>query len=314
MRVFVAGATGAVGGPLIRMLVEARHDVVGTTSTPGNRDAIAQSGATPVVMDGLDRESVRAAVLDSKPDVIIHQLTALKAMTGNMRKFDAEFAVTSRLRTEGTDSLLAAARESGAKRFIAQSFTGWTNPRTASGLATEVEPLDPHPTKHSRNTLAAIAYLEKVVPAASDLTGIVLRYGFLYGPGSGLGRDGDMSAMIRKRKFPIVGDGGGVWPMLHVDDAALAAVRAIEHGDAGLYNVVDDEPAPVREWLPALAAELDAKPPMRLPRWLGRVAAGEHAVSMMTSIRGSSNAKAKRELGWQPAYPSWRDGFRAGFD
>ncbi|MDN5851921.1 MAG: NAD(P)-dependent oxidoreductase [Actinomycetia bacterium] len=312
MRVFVAGATGAVGRPLVRMLADTGHDVVGTTSTPANRDVITELGATAVVMDGLDPASVRTAVLESNPDVVIHQLTALKTMTGNMRKFDAEFAVTSRLRTEGTDSLLAAARESGAKRFIAQSFTGWTNPRTGSDLATEEEPLDPHPTKHSSNTLAAIAHLEKVVPAAEGMTGLVLRYGFLYGPGSGLSRDGDIAAMIAKGRFPVVGGGGGAWPLVHVDDAALAAVRAVEHGDAGLYNVVDDDPAFVREWLPALAAEFGAKPPMRLPRWLGRLVAGEHAVSMMTSIRGSSNAKAKRELGWEPTYPSWRDGFRTG--
>lgn len=312
MRVFVAGATGAVGRPLVRMLADTGHDVVGTTSTPANRDVITELGATAVVMDGLDPASVRTAVLESNPDVVIHQLTALKTMTGNMRKFDAEFAVTNRLRTEGTDSLLAAARESGAKRFIAQSFTGWTNPRTGSDLATEEEPLDPHPTKHSSNTLAAIAHLEKVVPAAEGMTGLVLRYGFLYGPGSGLSRDGDIAAMIAKGRFPVVGGGGGAWPLVHVDDAALAAVRAVEHGDAGLYNVVDDDPAFVREWLPALAAEFGAKPPMRLPRWLGRLVAGEHAVSMMTSIRGSSNAKAKRELGWEPTYPSWRDGFRTG--
>lgn len=312
MRVFVAGATGAVGRPLTRMLVDAGHDVVGTTSSAGKQDAITGLGATPVVMDGLDPASVRTAVLDSRPDVVIHQLTALSAMTGNMRKFDADFAVTNRLRTETTDSLLAAARESGAKRFIAQSFTGWTNPRNGGGIATEDEPLDPHPTKHSRETLAAIAQLEKTVPAEPSMTGIVLRYGFLYGPGTGLGREGDMSAMIRKGRFPVVGGGGGVWPLVHVVDAARAAERAVAHGDAGLYNVVDDDPALVREWLPALAAELGGKPPMRLPRWLGRVVAGEHAVALMTGVRGSSNAKARRELGWELVYPSWREGFRSG--
>lgn len=310
MRVFVAGATGAVGRPLIRMLVEAGHEVVGTTATPANTDAVTELGATAVVMDGLDPASVRTAVADSRPDVVMHQLTALKAMTGNMRKFDADFEVTNRLRTEGTDNLLAAAQESGAKRFIAQSFTGWTNPRIGSGIASEDEPLDPNPTKASRHTLAAIAHLENAVPAAQGMAGIVLRYGFLYGPGSGLSRDGDMSALVRKRKFPVAGGGGGVWSLVHVDDAALAAVRAIEHGNAGLYNVVDDDPALVRDWLPALAAELGARPPMRLPGWLGRVAAGEHAVSLMTRIRGSSNAKAKRELSWEPSHPSWRDGFR----
>ncbi|HLR85349.1 MAG TPA: NAD(P)-dependent oxidoreductase [Nocardioidaceae bacterium] len=312
MRVFVAGATGAVGRPLIRMLVEAGHDVVGTTSRPANNDAITEAGATAVVMDGLDPASVRTAVVESRPDVVIHQLTALKAMTGNMRKFDAEFAVTNRLRVEATDSLIAAAQESGTKRFIAQSFTGWTNPRTGGGLATENEPLDPHPTKSSRNTLAAIAHLEKAVSAAEGMTGIVLRYGFLYGPGSGLSRDGDLAAMIAKGKFPVVGSGGGAWSLVHVDDAALAAVAALDHGDSGMYNVVGDDPALVRDWLPALAAELGAKSPMRIPRWVGRLVAGEHAVTMMTEVRGSSNAKAKRELGWDPTYPSWREGFRTG--
>lgn len=312
MRIFVAGATGAVGQQLVPMLVEGGHDVVGTTSTPANRAAIEKSGATPVVMDGLDRDSVRAAVLDTEPDVIIHQLTALKTMTGNMRKFDDEFAMTNRLRSEGTDHLLAAARAAGTKRFIAQSFTGWTNPRTGSGLATENDPLDPNPTTHSRKTLAAIAHLEQVVPAAPDLTGVVLRYGFLYGPGTGLGRDGDMAAMIRDRKLPVIGGGGGVWPLVHVRDAARAAALAVDAGSAGLYNIVDDDPALVRDFLPTLAEALGGKPPMRLPRWFGRLVAGEHAVSVMTQIRGSSNAKAKRELGWEPEYASWRDGFAEG--
>ena len=313
MRVLVAGATGAVGRPLVRMLASAGHEVFGTTTRPENTARVNELGATPVVMDGLDPVSVRSAVLETDPEVVIHELTALKTMTGNMRKFDDDFAVTSRLRTEATDSLLAAARESGAKRFIAQSFTGWTNAKAGDGLATEDEPLDPHPTKHSRNTLAAIAHLEQVVPAAAGMTGIVLRYGFLYGPGTGLEPGGDMAELIRKGRFPVAGGGGGVWPFVHVEDAASATVRAVEQGDAGIYNVVDDDPAPVRDWLPAMAEAIGAKRPMRVPRWLGRIVAGDHAVSLMTSVRGSSNAKAKRELGWEPSYPSWREGFRTGF-
>lgn len=311
MRVFVAGATGAVGRPLIPMLVEAGYEVVGTTRTPGNRDEIARLGATPVLMDGLDGASVRAAVLDTEPDVVIHQLTALKKLS-NMRRFDQEFAVTNRLRTEGLDHLLAAAREIGAKRFIAQSYTGWTNPRTGTELKTEEDPLDPAPKPQARETLAAIAYLERVVPAAADLTGIVLRYGGFYGEGSGVGRDGDMLEIVRKRKFPVIGGGTGVWPLIHVRDAARATMLAIEHGDAGLYNIVDDHPAPIGEWLPVLAETIGAKPPMRLPKWLGRLAGGAYIAAVMTENRGSSNAKAKRELGWELEFPSWHDGFRSG--
>lgn len=311
MRILLAGATGALGRSLVPMLVEDGHEVVGTTRTPDHTESLARAGAEPVLMDGLDAGAVMSAVTRAEPDVVIHQLTALKTMS-NLRRFDEEFAVTNRLRTEGTDHLLAAAREAGAKRFVAQSFTGWTNPRSGGWVKSESDGLDPQPTAASRRTLAAIRYVEEVVPAVLGMTGIVLRYGGFYGGGTGLGRGGDMLEMVRRRRLPVVGNGAGVWSLVHVEDAARATVQAIEHGSAGVYNIVDDDPAPVAEWLPALAAATGAKAPRRLPAWLARPMVGGHGVSVMTQARGSSNAKARRELDWQPRYASWRDGFRAG--
>ena len=309
MRVLLAGATGALGRALTPMLIEAGHDVIGTTRTPGSFAALADAGAEPVLLDGLDEESVRKAVTTAEPDVVIHQLTALKKLA-NLKKFDEEFAETNRLRTEGTDQLLKAALEVGATRFIAQSFTGWTNPRGASGLATETDGLDPDPKPEARRTLAGIGYLERVVTEATGLTGIALRYGGFYGPGTGLGRDGDMLDLVRGRKLPIVGAGQGVWSFIHIQDAARATALAVDHGAAGVYNIVDDGPAPVAEWLPGLSEAIGSKGPRRVPAWLARPMIGRHGVMMMTEMRGSSNAKAKHELGWQPAYPTWREGFR----
>lgn len=311
MRVFLAGATGALGRTLVPMLVDAGHHVVGTTRTEAHAPGLAQAGAEPVIMDGLDADSVMKAITEAHPDIVIHQLTALKKLS-NLKKYDEEFALTNRLRTEGTDHLLAAAREAGAKRFIAQSFTGWTNPRDGGPIKTEGDGLDPHPTAASRQTLNAIRYIEEVVPNATGITGIALRYGGFYGGGTGLGRGGDMLDMVHKRRLPIVGGGTGRLSFIHIDDAARATVQALEHGKAGVYNIVDDEPAPVAEWLPALAAAIGAKPPRRLPVWLAKPMVGEHGVSMLTQIRGSSNAKAKRELDWPPRYASWREGFRDG--
>lgn len=311
MRIFLAGATGAVGTRLVPVLVNAGHTVVGTTRSAGKADALRQTGAEPVVMDGLDRDAVLAAVTAAEPDVVVHQLTALTGM-GNPRKFDEEFAVTNRLRTDGTDNLLAAARATGAKRFVAQSYTGWPNERTGGPVKTEDDPLDPHPTAASRRTLAAIEYLESTVSEAVGLNGVVLRYGSFYGPGTGLHSGGDLLEMIRKRRFPVVAGGGGVFSFVHIDDVATATLAAIEHGAPGIYNIVDDDPAPVAEWLPYLAEVIGAKPPLRLPGWLVRPMLGEHGMAMMTTIRGASNAKAKRELDWRPAYPSWRQGFRTG--
>jgi nucleoside-diphosphate-sugar epimerase len=311
MRVLVAGATGAIGRPLLPMLTEAGHEVVGTTRTPGNLDAIARTGAEPVVMDALDADAVMRAVVDAKPDAIIHQLSSLKEMR-DFKRLDKEFATTNRLRVEGTTNLLAAARAAGAKRFIAQSFTGPPNPRTGRPVKTEDDGLDPDPVPASRQTVDAIRHVEQVVPAETSLVGIVLRYGAFYGPGTGISRNGDMVQMVHKRKFPVVGKGTGVWSLIHIDDAARATVQALEHGTPGLYNIVDDDPAPVSAVLPALAGAVGAKPPRHVPAWLAKLLVGDYGISVMTQIRGSSNAKAKRELDWQLRYPTWREGFRTG--
>ena len=308
MRIFLAGATGAIGGRLVPLLLEAGHEVTGTTRSPAKADMLRAAGAEPVIADGLDRDAIVAAIAAARPDAIVHQLTALGDLT-SLRNLDGAFALTNRLRTEGTDNLLAGAREAGTRRFIAQSFTGWPYARTGGPVKTEDDPLDPDPVPSMSKTLAAIRRLEQTVTQAG---GIALRYGGFYGPGTGLTPGGDQVELIRKRRVPIVGDGGGVWSFIHIDDAAAATLAALERGTPGaIYNVVDDDPAPVGEWLPALAAAAGAKPPRRLPRWLARVVAGESVATMMTEIRGASNAKAKRELGWEPAHPSWREGFRA---
>jgi nucleoside-diphosphate-sugar epimerase len=273
-------------------------------------DALRAAGATPAVADGLDRDAVLAAVTAARPDAIVHQLTALGGKL-DLRDFDGTFALTNRLRTEGTEHLLAAARAAGARRFVAQSFAGWPYARTGGPVKSESDPLDPHPPAGLRRTLDAIRRLEALVTGAEDVEGIALRYGGFYGPSTGMSPGGDQVELVRKRRFPVIGDGGGVWSLVHIDDAAAATLAAVERGTRGVYNVVDDDPAPVREWLPALAAAAGAKPPRHVPRWVGRLAAGEVAVTLMTEIRGASNAKARRELGWAPAHGSWRQGFPA---
>ena len=313
MRVLLAGASGALGRRLLPMLLQAGHHVVATTRTPDKAAGLTQAGAEPVVMDGLDAGSVTAAVTGARPDVVIHQMSALIG-AGNVKKFDQEFARTNLLRTVGTDLLLEAADAAGAHRFLAQSYTGWTNERTGSAVKDESTPLDPTPTPASRRTLAAIAHVETVVPSAPGPEGLVLRYGGFYGPGTSFGRGGDLLELVQARKLPVVGGGTGIWSWIHIDDAARATACAVERGRPGVYNIVDDHPAPVSEWLPGVAALFGAKPPRRLPGWLARPVIGEHGVSVMTQIRGSSNAVAKRELGWRPAYPSWREGFSAGLD
>ena len=313
MKVFVAGATGAIGKQLVPMLVERGHEVTGMTRTPAKADLIRSLGARPMVADGLDREAVSQAVAEAQPEAVIHQLTAIDA--GSMsRSLDKAFTLTNRLRTEGTDHLLAAARAVGARRFIAQSFAGWPFERTGGPVKTEEDPLQASPPKSVAQTLGAIRYVEETVTGADGIEGLALRYGGLYGPGTSLGLnpDGEQIEMIRKRRFPVVGDGAGIWSLVHIQDAASATAAAVERGEPGLYNVVDDEPVPVSVLLPELAKTLGAKPPRHLPRWLGRLLAGEGMTIMMTEVRGASNAKAKREFGWEPRYPSWRQGFREG--
>jgi nucleoside-diphosphate-sugar epimerase len=318
MKVFVAGASGALGAQLVPKLVAAGHQVVAMTRTASKQDGLRALGARPVVADALDPDAVAGVVGEAEPEVIVHQLTALSGPTSasDVRHPDRSFAVTmtNRLRTEATDHLLAAGRAVGARRFVAQSFAAFRWARTGGPVQTEADPLDPEPPAALRPGLAAILYLEQAVTTIEWGEGLVLRYGSFYGPGTGisLAPDAVMAAPIRKRRFPLVGDGGGVWSHVHIEDAAAATVAAVDHGQPGVYNVVDDDPAPVREWLPVLASALDAKPPRRVPRWLGRLAAGEVATVMMTDVRGASNAKAKRELGWQLRYPSWRLGFTKG--
>ena len=312
MKVFVAGATGAVGKRLVPMLVARGDEVVGMTSKPGNAEAVRALGAEPAVADALDRDAVMRAVMRAEPDVIVHQLTALQGLK-NFKKFDHDFAVTNRLRTEGTAHLIAAARAAGVRRLVAQSYAGWNYARTGTALKTEDDPLDPAPPARQRQSLAAIRQLERAVTKAERPEGVVLRYGNFYGPGTGMEHGGAFVDMVAKRRMPIVGDGGGVWSWVHIDDAALATIAAIDRGAPGsIYNICDDEPLPVAVWLPELAQAVQAKPPRRVPRWLGRLAAGEVGVSMMTRIRGVSNAKARRELGWVPRYRSVREGFRGG--
>jgi 2-alkyl-3-oxoalkanoate reductase len=312
MRVFVAGATGAVGRRLAPALVDAGHQVMGTTRSAGKADELRAAGAEPVVLDPLDRDAVLASVAASKPDVVIHQLSALSGAETSFKRFDQEFAQTNVLRTRGLDYLLAAAVSAGARRFLAQSFTGWPNQRTGAPVKTEQDPLDPDPAPESRETLAAIRHLESVVTGADGIEGLALRYGLFYGPGTPFERDGLLARMVWQRKLPIVGGGTGIWSFVHIDDVVGATVAAVERGAPGLYNIVDDEPARVSEILTCLAAVLGAKPPRRVPAWLVRPMLGAHGISMMTAVRGSSNAKAKRELGWRLAYPSWRQGFHTG--
>jgi nucleoside-diphosphate-sugar epimerase len=312
VKVFVAGATGALGKQLLPRLIESGHHVVGMSRTASKQDAVRELGATPVVADALDPDAVARAVAEAKPDVIVHQLTAL-AGSLDLRHFDRDFALTNRLRTEGTDHLLSAGRAVGVGRFVIQSFAGWPFARTGGPVKTEDDPLDPAPPEAMRHTLDAIRYLEDAVTGADWTEGVVLRYGGFYGPGTSLGPEGgEHVEMIRRRRFPVVGDGGGVWSFIHIEDAAEATVAAVERGRRGVFNIVDDEPAPVSEWLPAVAAALGAKPPRRVPRSLGRLLAGEAATVMMTEVRGASNAKAKRELGWRPSHASWRDGLALG--
>jgi nucleoside-diphosphate-sugar epimerase len=308
MRIFVAGATGAIGQRLVPRLVSAGHSVVGLTRTQAKAALVRALGAEPAVADGLDAVAVKAAVAAAAPDVIVHQMTGLEG-AADLRNFDRAFRVTNRLRTEGTDHLMAAAKAAGVGRLVAQSFCGWPYARTGGPVKSEADALDRDPPKELRRTLAAIRHLESAVTRSFDLDGIVLRYGAFYGPDTGL-FGGPSVEQVRRRRAPIIGDGNGWWSFVHVDDAAAATVLAIERGKAGnIYNIVDDDPARVRDWLPALARILGAKPPFAIPAWIPRFLGAEHLVTMMTEARAGSNAKAKLDLGWQPAHPSWRRGF-----
>jgi nucleoside-diphosphate-sugar epimerase len=279
------------------------------TRSESKRTLLLELGAVPVVADALDPEQVAVAVNGARPEVIVHELTSIPS-TLNLRRFDRDFALTNRLRTEGTDHLLSAGQSAGVRRFVAQSYFGFYA-RSGAAVKSEEEPLDGSPVRGMRQALAAIRHLEEAVKEARWTEGIALRYGALYGPGTSLAPGAEQVELVRTRRFPLVGGGGGVWSFIHVGDAAEATVAAVEKGARGVYNVVDDDPAPVAEWLPALAQEVGARAPLRVPRWVGRLFAGEAGLVMMTDLRGCSNAKARRELEWQPAHPSWRSGFTA---
>jgi 2-alkyl-3-oxoalkanoate reductase len=300
MRVFVAGASGALGSRLVPQLIDAGHEVIGTHNSPASAQLLQELGAQPVRLDLFDARAVRTAVLDTKPDAIVHQATALADIKFG-RSLDKTFATTNRLRTEGTDALLAASREAGVRRFVAQSFAPYLYARQGGLLKTEADPVDETPPPNAGQSLAAIVYLEK---ATTGFGGIALRYGGFYGAANDA-----LIEPVRKRQVPIVGDGGGILSWLHLDDGAAATVAALERSGPAIYNIVDDEPAPVRDWLPELASALGARPPRHVPAWMARLFAGQAAVVMGTQARGVSNAKAKRELGWAPRYPSWRLGF-----
>ncbi|NUP10797.1 MAG: NAD(P)-dependent oxidoreductase [Polyangiaceae bacterium] len=306
MKIFVAGATGAIGQRLLPQLIARGHQVTAMTRSQAKVEPLRALGAEAVVVDGLDAVAVGEAVARAEPDAIVHQMTSISG-TADLRHFDRWFAATNALRTRGTEHLLAAARASGVRQFVAQSYTGWTNARTGGPVKTEVDPFDDSPAKAQRETMAAIRFLEQAVLAA-PLEGVALRYGNFYGPGA----SDALVDMVRKRKMPIVGGGGGVWSWIHLDDAASATVIALERGLRGIYNVTDEEPAPVAEWLPYLAKVVGAKPPMHVPAWVGRLLAGEVPTRWMTEGRGSSSEKLRAATDWRPRWRTWRDGFRFG--
>jgi nucleoside-diphosphate-sugar epimerase len=308
MRVFVAGGSGMLGQHLVPQLVARGHQVTATTTSAAKLNLLKDMGAEGTVMDGLDAVSVGEAVAAARPETIVHEMTAISpahAGKPDMKHIDKWFAITTRLRTEGTDNLLAAAEATGVSHFVAQGYASWNGIREGGWVKTEEDPLDPGTGTVMEKGYAAARYLERVVLKAG---GAVMRYGGLYGPGV----TDDQVELIRKRQFPLVGRGTGYSSLVHLDDAASATVLAVEQKVHGVFNIVDDEPAPASEWLPYLAECAGAKRPMRIPAWVARLLAGDAAVMMMTEGRGFSNAKAKRELGWQLRYPSWRQGFREG--
>jgi 2-alkyl-3-oxoalkanoate reductase len=305
VRVFVAGATGAIGRPLLALLVADGHEVTGMTRSPERAAVVRAAGAEPVVADALDADAVTTAVRQSRPDAVVHQLTAIPQRL-DARKIVRDFALTDRLRTEGTRHLVAAAQAAGA-RIVAQSIAFAYAPGPPGTVHVEEDPLIADPPAQFKRSAAAIAELERSVLGAG---GLVLRYGYFYGPGTSISARGSLGEEVARRRLPIVGGGHGVWSFIHVEDAAQATVAALTRGAPGAYNVVDDEPAPVREWVPALAAALAVKPPRRVPAWLARPLAGEYGVYTMTRTQGASNARAQAELGWTPRFASWREGFQ----
>jgi len=312
MKIFLAGATGAIGKRLLPMLVNAGHAVTATTQHKDKMMSIHSAGAKPVLVNALNKEEVLAAVQEARPEVVIHQLTAIPANL-NLRHFDEGFALTNWLRTEGTDYLLAAARAVGARRFIAQSYAGWYE-RKGNWIKTEDDPLISSGITDGRKTLEATIHVEEAVLKEKALEGFVLRYGSFYGSGTSLAPGAWFFEGVRQRRVPIVGDGSAYWSFIHVEDAAGATLAAVNRATPGIYNITDDEPAPVSVWLPCLANMLGAKPPRHVPKWLARFAVGEYGVAAMTELRGSSNRKAKALLSWKLKWPSWRQGFKDGFE
>ncbi|HZD93455.1 MAG TPA: NAD(P)-dependent oxidoreductase, partial [Candidatus Sulfotelmatobacter sp.] len=294
------------GRRLLPVLVKAVHKVIGMTRSEDKRGLVQEMGAEHVAADALDHQAVLRAITQTEPDVVVHEMTAIPRDL-NLRKFDQQFALTNRLRSEGTDNLLQAALAVGARRFVVQSYAGWPYARIGGPVKTEEDPLDPNPPAVFRTSLAAIQHIETTVPQSSQIHGIVLRYGSFYGPGTS---GAWMLDQIRKRRLPVIGNGGAVWSFIHIDDVATATLAAVEGGHPGIYNIVDDEPELVSVWLPELARMVHAKPPMHVPEWIARLAVGEAGVIMMTEARGSSNQKAKNNLKWTPHWKSWRDGFR----
>jgi len=308
MRIFVAGASGVIGRRLVPLLVAQGHSVVGMTRSDERAEQLREGGAEPVVVDVFDAEALRRAVTAAQPDVVVHELTDLPQNLDPRRAKEA-YARNDRIRREGTSNLVAAAVASGAKRIVAQSIAFVYEPE-GDAVKDEDAPIWDDAPEPFTDSIAAVRQLEDMVVKADGIDGLALRYGFFYGPGTAYAADGSLAEMVRRRRFPVLGKGAGVFSYIHIDDAASATVAAVERGPSGIYNVVDDDPAPMRDWLPVYAEALGAKPPRRLPAWIGRIAAGKFTAAMATQLRGASNEKAKRELGWQPSHASWREGFK----